>query len=258
MPVYAKQPIMPCAGCARLLRRAAWVSWCSSPGILLYIPAMYKAEVVKRKRALKELVIKLLALWWDAWAEQSDPHSCCYRRISRLVVVVLPAADWHQCLGLGNLPAGWSHPAAQGRVQTKKSKCMKPQCPLPSEELALHIGWTSAWLQPCGQVVTTCWTLMLNSASALWYVYKKTTWKHRSPMPRSLHSGGLWYMFFTKRNTLGDLRNGFLWFKSGHFSASLIGDEWTAFSLKQKPDVKDGLKHTRSWKIMWKYLWHAH
>lgn len=218
VPVYAKLPITPCAGCARLLRRAAWVSWCSLPGILLYIPAMFKAELAKRKTALKKLVVKLLALWWDAWAEQGAPHSYSYRRNCLFLVVVLPAADWQQCLVLGDLPAGWSHTAPQGIVQAQKSRYMKPQCLPPFERLTLRIGRT-LWLQCCGQ------------ASALWYVYKITIWKHRSPIPRNLQGGGIWCMFFTKRKTLGGLRKGFFRLKSD----CLTGNEWTALSLKQKP-----------------------
>lgn len=142
---------------------------------------MSKAQLVKRKTALKELVVKLLGLWWDAWAEQSDPHSCSYSRICLLVVVVLQTGSsvWY-CPRAG--------PTAQQRAQTQKSRCVKPQRLHPFERLTLR--WTS-WLHCCGQVVATCSTLMLNSASAPWYVCKITTWKHRAPIPRNLHGGGV-------------------------------------------------------------------
>lgn len=135
MPVYAKQPIIPCAGRACLLRRAVWVSWCSSPGVLLYIPAMFKAELVKRKTALKESVVKPLALWWDAWAEQSDPHSCSYRRICLLVVVVLlllqPDSVW--CWGT----CSQAGPTALPRGQDRRRK---EDAWNPSASLSLK-GW---------------------------------------------------------------------------------------------------------------------
>lgn len=238
MPVYAKQPIIPCAGCARLLRRAAWVSWCSSSGILLYIPAMFKAELVKRKTALKELIVKLLALWWDARAEQSDPHSCSYRRNCLLVVVVLPAADWRQCLVLGDLPAGWSHTAPQGRVQTEKQVWKIPVLPSlwktgPAywKDFVTPVLWTG-----CYYLLNTDAELILSSVVCVQSNNMKTQIRYTKELAR-------WW--------------GFLRLKSGHFSAWLSYRSWmNSFFLEA--ETRMVLSTQEAWKIMWKYLWHVH
>lgn len=112
----------------------------------------------------------------------------------------------------------------QGRAQTLRRRCTKPQHLPPFKRVTLHIGWT-LWLQHRGQIVTTCWAPMLNSASALWNVHKITKQNHRSPTPRKLHGGRVW-SFSLRGRHCSDIQKGFLRFKSRQFRAWLSYRWW--------------------------------
>lgn len=134
-------------------------------------------------------------------------------------------------------------PLSRGEHRHRRAHVGNPSCSPLFKRLTLCIGWILR-LQSCGQVVVNCWALMLRLA--LCNVHKITKWKYKSPRPRSSHNGMVWSTFFTKRKSLGDLRERISLVNESWDFGAWLSYRWWMNSFFPQSRNQDGLRHTTS------------